>query len=369
MAADGLDFLVHRDDWRETRFFESTGVPELSSGQVLFRVDRFAFTSNNISYAKAGDMLRYWDFFPAPAALPAEERWGRIPTMGFADVQASAHPDVQEGERVFGFFPMSRYLVIEPSRATGSQIVDGVAHREGIAPAYNAYARASQDPDYAADHEDEHMLMRGLFMTSFLAEDYIREQGGFGASTYVIASASSKTAIALAYLVSRAGQAKVIGLTSPRNAAFVKGLDCYDEVVHYSDVESIEKAPTIFVDMAGNGAVVNALHHHLGDDLRYNCVIGATHWDASERDKSLPGATPEFFFAPAQIKKRTAEWGPAGLQERMGEAWASFRDSSAAWLTVRHSRGRAAVEQVYHDTLEGRTQPNEGHVLSLWDEA
>ena len=37
---------------------------DLASGQVLFRVDRFAFTANNISYAGAGDLLKYWNFFP-----------------------------------------------------------------------------------------------------------------------------------------------------------------------------------------------------------------------------------------------------------------------------------------------------------------
>ena len=368
-SRDSLDFLVDKSDWRKTRFVESPPPGDLADGRVLFRVDRFAFTANNISYAKAGEMLRYWDFFPAPTDVLAGEGWGRIPTMGFADVVASTHPQVEEGERVFGFFPMSRYLQIEPSRARGEQIVDGAAHREGIAPAYNAYTRTTLDPAYIAEREDQHILMRGLFMTSFLADDYIAEQGGFGASTYVIASASSKTAIALAFLVSRSGKARVIGLTSPRNAAFVKGLGCYDDVVLYDDLKAIDPGePTIYVDMAGNGAVTNALHTHLGENVKYSCAIGATHWDATPRDTELPGAQPEFFFAPGQIKKRTAEWGPEGLQQRMGEAWTAFCDSTDAWLTVRRGRGRAAVEQVYHDTLEGRTAANEGQVLSLWDE-
>ena len=54
--AAGIDFLVNKTDWKQHRF-EDTPVPDLESGQVLFRVDRFAFTANNISYALTGDML------------------------------------------------------------------------------------------------------------------------------------------------------------------------------------------------------------------------------------------------------------------------------------------------------------------------
>ena len=107
----GLDFLVDKSTWHQTRFVETEVATDLSPGQVLFRVDRFAFTTNNITYAMAGDMLRYWDFFPQ------EEGWGCLPTMGFGDVVASAHEGVAVGTRCSGFFPMARYLLIEPSSA------------------------------------------------------------------------------------------------------------------------------------------------------------------------------------------------------------------------------------------------------------
>ncbi len=60
----GLDFLVDKSAWHKTRFIETEVSTDLAPGQVLFRVDRFAFTANNISYAMAGDLLRYWYFFP-----------------------------------------------------------------------------------------------------------------------------------------------------------------------------------------------------------------------------------------------------------------------------------------------------------------
>jgi hypothetical protein len=110
------------------------------------------------------------------------------------------------------------------------------------------------------------------------------------------------------------------------------------------------------------------VHSHFGDQLRYSCSIGATHWDAERGGGApLPGPTPEFFFAPGQIQKRVADWGPAELQERLAAAWSSFREFSAGWLEVQRSYGRDAVERVYAETLAGKTQPEHGHVLSLWN--
>jgi NADPH:quinone reductase-like Zn-dependent oxidoreductase len=359
----GLDFLVNKSDWKQHRF-DDAPVPEIGDGQVLFRVDRFAFTANNISYALAGDMLGYWRFFPAP------EGWGRLPTMGFADVIASNHPDVAVGARCFGFYPMSRYLVIEPSAAGPAGIVDGAPHREGLAPAYNQYSPTEGDAQYHPEHEDALMLMRGLFMTSFLADDFIADQG-FGEQAVLISSASSKTSIALGHVVSSSGRARSVGLTSPRNLEFVRKLGCYDQVVTYDEVRSLAPAtPTVFVDMAGSAAVRRAVHEHFGDALKHSCSIGATHWDQTGgNDEGLPGPKPEFFFAPGQIQKRSADWGPVELQRKLGEAWAGFRAFSEGWLEVQRGYGREAVERVYEDTLAGRSEPQHGHVLSLWDAA
>jgi hypothetical protein len=362
----GLDFIVHKKDWQQHRFLEAPAPADLAPGQVRFRVDRFAFTANNISYALSGEALGYWRFFPVAAD---DEGWGRLPTMGMGDVIESTHPDVAEGTRCFGFFPMSRYLVIEPSSASPARIVDGASHRKGLAPVYNEYSPVGGDPNYSASQEDEHMLMRGLFMTSFLAEDLIADNDLFGAGAVLITSASSKTSIALAHVVQRRGRAKAIGLTSTRNLDFVKGLGCYDQVILYEEVSTLPaEAPVVLVDMAGNAEVIGAVHRHFDSNLKHSCRIGATHWDATGDLGDLPGPTPEFFFAPGQIQKRAKDWGPAELQQRLGDAWTAFRDDSAAWLHVQRGYGRDAVERTYVDTLAGRTAPADGHVISLWDD-
>lgn len=357
--SDGLDFLVDRKDWHATRFVEAPR-PDPAQGEILFRVDRFAFTANNVTYMLAGDALRYWDFFDA-----GEAGMGRVPVMGFGDVVASRHAGVAEGTRCFGFFPMSRYLRIAPTRASPQQIV---VQREGIAPAYNQFSPVEHDAIYTPETEDPIVLMRGLFMTSFLAEDFL-DEAALGEQAVVISSASSKTSLALAFRVKERRRAKAIGLTSPRHLEFVKGTGFYDQVLPYDEVAALPAgAPIAFVDMAGDAAVTRALHEHVGEGVKASVKIGATHHDRGGSDEGLPGARPTFFFAPAQIQKRAREWGPAGLQERLGTSWAAFCARSDAWLRVRRGHGREAVERVYHDTVDGRTDPADGHVLSLWDD-
>ena len=360
MAEADLVFEVRKSDWRETRFVERP-LPDLEPGQVLFRVDRFAVTANNISYALTGDALGYWRFFPCA------EGFGRIPVMGFADVVRSTHADVHEGTRCFGFYPMARHLVITPGLVSASQIVDAAPHRAGLAPAYAQYLPARGDASYAVAREDQLMLMRGLFMTSFLADDFLADQDYRGARAVLISSASSKTSIALAYQVRQGGKTRAIGLTSARNEAFVRGLGFYDQVVLYEEISSLAVEPAVFVDMAGNSAVTGAVHRHFGDQLAYDCSIGATHWSAERLREELPGPKSEFFFAPAQIVKRTRDWGASGLTGRMALAWTGFCEASDAWLKVVRGHGREALAQVFQKTLAGRTEPADGHVLSLFE--
>ena len=354
-----IDFQVHRDDFRDCRIVAGAPLDGLEAGQVRFRVDRFALTSNNISYAAAGDLLDYWGFFPGV------DRWGRIPAMGFGDVIESQNPDVVVGTRCFGFFPMSRYLTVEAD-ATRSGIVDTVSHRANQAPVYRTYNYTGQDALYKADREDQIMLLRGLFMTSFLIDDLFSDENFYGAETSIVTSASSKTSIALAFLLKRRARGPVVGLTSDRNREFVHALGCYDEIITYDQLSSLPTdRPAVMIDMAGNGEVVAAIHTAFGDQLKYSCAVGGTHWESKPKPTNLPGPAPEFFFAPARIVKRTQDWGAEELLAQMGNAWSDFLGFSDQWLRVSHHHGSEALERVYLDVLSGRIDPQDGHVISL----
>jgi Protein of unknown function (DUF2855) len=191
------DFIVARNDLQQCKSIE-TELPEaaaLASGALLIKIDRFAFTANNITYAVLGDELKYWQLFPAP------KNFGNIPVWGFGDVVASKHPDVAEGERLFGYFPMATHLMIEAADVSKRALRDVAAHRQGVAPVYNAYARITGDGAFAGRQGDYQALLRPLFMLSFLVDDFLAENEFYGARSVLLSSASSKTAFGLAHLV------------------------------------------------------------------------------------------------------------------------------------------------------------------------
>lgn len=354
------DFLVDRRNLAKSQF-ASAAPAELAAGEVLLRVDRFAFTANNITYAVLGDQLKYWQLFPV------KDGYGIVPAWGFGEVSESRHDEIKRGERLFGYFPMSTHLKIMPVRVSERGLFDGAAHRQEVSPVYNAYTRVSADPQFAGKSGDFHALLRPLFMLSFLVDDYLAEASFFGAGSVLLTSASSKTAIGLACLLHKRGAVKVIGLTSGGNRAFVERLGCYDETVTYDAIAAMPKAPVAIVDMAGNAGLLTDLHNHFGGDVKCSCRVGLTHVDAKQPPDNLPGAKPVWFFAPDQMKKRAQAWGKGGLETRIAKVWPGVAALFEGAMRVEFMKGDDAVQRIYLATLAGKARPDTGYMLSLWD--
>lgn len=352
---------VRKDQWSETRVIKETLSADLAENEVLLRVDRLALTANNISYAATGDSLGYWGFFPTEAG------WGRIPAMGWAEVIASAHPGIEVGERTWAWYPFSTHLKILAGKVSDSSFTDVSPHRAEYAPVYAQFDRARANPIYDESREDQDSLLRGLFTTSWLVEDFLDTNNNFGAGACLITSASSKTSIALGHCVHGRAKMASIGITSPRNVAFCESLGCYDNIVTYSDVATLDAdQDVVMVDMAGSAQVINDLHHHFKDRMQHSCRVGATHFAESGSVEGLPGPKPEFFFAPTHVKSRSAELGTREFMMRLGAAYVEFRQASDRWLRVERNYGAEAVTATYLSVLAGNSDPTTGQIISLW---
>ena len=203
-------------------------------------------------------------------------------------------------------------------------------------------------------------------MTSFLAEDFLREQNFYDATQVLITSASSKTSIALAHCLRANSTMRVIGLTSDANVDFVNSIGEYHDVVTYSEISTLNAlVPTVVVDMAGNPEVLASVHAHFGESLKYSCSIGATHWDQTSHRVDISGPKPQFFFAPSQLSKRGKEWGREELNNRLEAALNTFIEGSKGWLRIEHSRGADAVSETYSQLVAGKMPPEIGNILSF----
>jgi Protein of unknown function (DUF2855) len=365
---NGQRFLVRRDDLTQTRIETFDAIAPLVPGQVRFRIEHFAFTANNITYAVFGESMHYWRFFPA-----ADEGWGCIPVWGFAVVEASACDGFAPGQRCYGYWPMATHAVLEPVAVKADGFRDGSAHRTDLPAVYNRYAPSA--PDMDLQHEGQIALLRPLFATAWLIADFLQQASDFGARTLLLSSASSKTAQATAYcLRQRPGGAYIVGATSPSRLAFAAGLRLYDEVIAYDAVPTLPASePTLYIDFSGDAALRSAVHGHWRDHLAYSCAVGATHHDAMGAGRGLPGPRPQFFFAPTQMQQRSAPppqgLGRAGLMQAIEAAWAGFieraNNGATPELVIDRRCGVEAMRSAYLETLQGRGDPARGLLLSF----
>ena len=352
-----FNFIVNKSTIAETEL-ESAELPALAKGEVLFEIDRFALTSNNVTYGVAGDMLGYWKFFPC------KEGWGKIPVWGIATVKSSSCDGVEEGSLYYGYFPMSEHLIVSPFKINDRGFSDSAECRQSLSPVYNQYSRVTEQNGFIPAEYNHQIIYRPLFMTSFILDDYMMDNDYFGADQVILSSASSKTAFGTAFQLTESGK-KVVGLTSEANMEFVKNLGIYDQVITYDDVQSLDNnLKTTYIDMSGNRSVLAAVHHHFGDKLVNSCGVGITHWDArdGEDPQSLPGAKPTMFFAPTQIQKRSKEWGAEALQAKMAIAWDKFVDFVDNHIHFVESEAPHAIGHVYNTMIEGPA-PNKAYVL------
>lgn len=354
---------VNRNDFRHTRVV-SNDLAALQSWQIVVEIEKFALTANNVTYAASGDVFGYWQFYPT-----GEDPWGAVPVWGIARVVASSADELVVGERIYGFFPMSRYAILEPGNVVPSGFHDAASHRQVLPGLYNHYARLSGDSPDVAALEDARCLYFPLFITGFVIADLLSDNDFYAAKQIVVGSASSKTGFGAAAFLRQAGfQGAIIGLTAESNCTFCEALGFYDRVLPYSASASVDVQPTVFIDMSGDTDVRSSLHHRLGDDLIRSIVVGATHWEdfgTSTAPSSLPGVAPEVFFAPAQIEKRDNEWGAGVMIKRGYDASAALAMSLSDVLVVETHQGPEDLKTRWGQMLDNQISGQTGLMMSL----
>ena len=358
---EAIEFLTNRSDITKTQSVQTSLPDDPPAGHVLVAIDKFGLTANNITYAASGDALGYWNFFPA------QDPWGKVPVWGYGDILASSVESLKKGERLYGYFPIASHVLLHADRITPAGFSDLSPHRAELAAVYNHYVRTSHGRALEKELEDAYMTTYPLYATSYVLYDFLLDNDYFGAKNVIVSSASSKTSLGLLELLSKEGAKKrhVIGLTSQKNKNFVEARGWTDAICLYDAIDSLPQAPSVYVDMSGNMAVREALHHHLSDNLKHSSAVGMTHWDKFQRLGKLPGAQPSFFFAPSQIAKRRKDWGAGVLEKRTEKAWRDFIREAEGWFQIESVRGTDNLAKIYSQIAAGAASPHKGYAVSL----
>jgi len=371
MTQHAKDLCVNLDDFRQASIRTSFPVDEmqLDNGEVMIAIDRVALTANSVSYALAGrsGLMRFLDVFPAP------EGEGRIPCWGYGEVVFSKHPEVNVGDRVYGFFPVSSHIIVSATAVTAAQFTDGQECRKVIAPFYSEYQYTRAQPGYNPELDSLVALFQPLFMTSFLLENYLIDHDFYGADQIVVTSASSKTAMGFGYLLKKnhSRHCTSVGLTSPGNLAFVKSLNCFDQVLSYEEIEQIDANASIALfDVAGNADVQRKVHSRMGEKILYSGGVGKTHWDnqTSQSSNTMPGPAPVFWSGPDQLMKMRSELGEAGFMTTAQISMQDFLATAMTWIKLDVTTGDEDVKNRFISFLDGGVGADEGCILSFKNE-
>jgi len=353
-------FEVNKTDLTSGRLIDQPDIKsvELAPHQALIAVEKFATTSNTITYGRAGDRLGYWDFFPA-----SQTGWGRLPAWGIGRVLRSNSDHLLVGDRYYGYFPMSDYLVVTVGQKKAFGFIEASPHRTHLAAFYNEYRLMTEENGFPKTQDDYQIIYKPLFTTSFTIDIFLANESFFGADTVLLTSASSKTAIGLAYNLHKNRNIKILGLTSKGNAEFVRGLGLYSDVLTYDETDKITSPAVTVVDMAGNMTVVKSLRRSLGNRLVYFCGVGASHWNSPREEglSKLGGAPRVGFFAPDVIKEIEAEWSPETFQAELTNSWNGFVTKISGLVKFSYKSGDD-IGAVYSELVKG-VNPTEALIL------
>ncbi|KAJ5183783.1 hypothetical protein N7492_001399 [Penicillium capsulatum] len=232
-----------KNNQQHATFTLHTPPRKLPDSSVRVRVQLISLSSNNLSYARMGEALRWWDTYPVSKSYPApyndSSTWGNVPAWGFAAVEESTISELAPGTLLYGFWPTSAApadLKLEASYLDGhwTEISE---HRKSLMPLYNRYKQTSvsqpvstlsRSPSSEAQAELEHLAWSavliwksGYFLSEHVFPPYPEKQtpihplghqpglswttddGDISSAAVISLAASTKTARSLAYFLER----------------------------------------------------------------------------------------------------------------------------------------------------------------------
>ncbi|MEO1714155.1 MAG: DUF2855 family protein, partial [Bacteroidota bacterium] len=210
------------------------------------------------------------------------------------------------------------------------------------------------------------MIFRPLFTTSFLLDIFLQWNEQFGASQIVLTSASSKTAFALAALLSsrKEHKVKVVGLTSKGNLEFINNMGFYDEVYTYDQANEMKIEPTTIVDFGGNLELLKGIANRMGEHLKFTSMVGMVDWE-NWGDPASNGINGQFFFAPGFIREVSKEWGMEKFQINLAKAWGEFQPHAEQILEIAPIEGLKNARDLYLEMIDGHSSAKKGFTVLL----
>ncbi|OAK95069.1 hypothetical protein IQ06DRAFT_297945 [Phaeosphaeriaceae sp. SRC1lsM3a] len=238
-------------------------------------------TTNNLTYARFGAFMGWYDIYPLPSSIPAPfndtATYGRVPAWGYAEIVASNVPGIDVGQTVYGYLPIgtatetfSVDFAEHQGKKMSTQLLVTSEHRQHVWKVYNRYHlcppldQLIDERGGGIDNLGWDALMSGLFATgynmnrhAFAWEEELRihpsgegewtgQDADLEGSVVVVLNASGKTGRGFSYCL-RQDRPKeyqpkaIVGVGSEASVGVLNESGLYDKVVRNDEAEETKK--------------------------------------------------------------------------------------------------------------------------------
>ncbi|RYP19209.1 hypothetical protein DL766_008496 [Monosporascus sp. MC13-8B] len=155
--------------------FDDAPTALLAESSVRVRTTLISMTTNNLSYARGGSALHWWDAYPVPDSAPAPfndgREWGIVPAWGYAEVIESTIESLKPGSFLYGLWPTSSYPVNLRLEATepADHWLERSPHRARLMTLYNRY----EQMDGGSSPDGVTALFKSAFIAAFLLNNFV----------------------------------------------------------------------------------------------------------------------------------------------------------------------------------------------------
>lgn len=370
----------------------STG-PACPTSSVRVQPLLFALTSNNLSYARGGKTLHWWDAFPVPDGSPEEfkdeEKWGVVPAWGYGRVLESNIEAITKESLLWGFWPVSSHpfqIQLEPIKPDGNWRATD-QHRSKLMSIYNRYEQVIPGD---LDRMKMTALCKPLWMGPYslnrgvFAPEGIHPLGAGGtwaegdsdltSAAVIVLSASSKTGRSFSWELAKnrdlaaQGPLALLQLTSAPDT--LPSFPCTDlpiKAARYGDQDAITWVAIIhpkrivIVDFGASDEVVQSLHASASSLCPNAVTIIAVGFEAK-------------VYSPEELQSRISQNKSLGkvqlnaseLRDRLIERDGTeqyFEEQNKAWDCFYQEKGYGAIDVRTLTAVEGKNG-----IEGAWDD-
>jgi hypothetical protein len=260
--------ILNKRDCTEQHIVElpNETLPELAVDSIRVRTTLFSLTVNNITYARIGHLMGWWDVHPLPSSTPSQfnnsSKYGRISCWGTGTVIESTSALVPKGMKIYGYLPIGTLPVdikIGPAQVKG-QFWAINEHRKHLLTTYNRYFLYADEEAAQEENQAWDAMLKALFKISYTLNrvsfawekitpvhpsgdtslNWTKQDADLKDAVVLIFAPAGKTLAALAQQIRETRPAefwprKLIGVGSEASKPLSKGMGWYDEILLYKD--------------------------------------------------------------------------------------------------------------------------------------